>query len=62
MVRLEVKLCSAEQSGPLEVCSAAVDRDLGLLLDSELSMKQHVNKVAAICSIYAASARSAVKT
>ena len=37
-----------------KVCSsiiqpAAIVRDLGLLLDSELSMKQHVTKVAAIC-------------
>jgi len=55
MVWLEVKPRSAEQTGPLiKVCSsiiqpAAVVRDLGLLMDSELSMKQHVNKVAAIC-------------
>ena len=41
----------------IKVCSsviqpAAIVRDLGLHLDSELSMKQHVNKVAAICYYY----------
>ena len=43
---------------------AAVVRDLGLHLDSELPMKQHVNKVAAICYIiiYATSADESAVT
>jgi len=40
---VKVKVCSSI------IQLAAVVRDLGLHLDSELSMKQHVNKVAAIC-------------
>ena len=35
--------------GSSVVLSCNVVRDLGVLLDSELSMKQHVNKVASIC-------------
>jgi len=48
----------------IKVCSsiiqpAAVVRDLGLRLDSELSMKQHVSKVAAICYYHLYAFRSA---
>ncbi len=35
--------------GPDKITPTSVVRDLGVVLDSELSMKQHVAKVAALC-------------
>ena len=48
LAKLDAIDCSV-RVGSNTVQSVPVVRDLGVLLDANLSMKQHINKVAAAC-------------
>ena len=50
LARIAVQNLSLQFGSDTIIEPAAVVRDLGVLLDSELSMKQHVCKAAAACS------------
>ena len=56
------RLSSADRTLTMDVQPSDVVRDLGVLLDSELTLKHHVNRIASTCFYHAPAQAQAVET